>query len=101
MIGAITEQTTNTHYGWPIIVGLFVVAIIALCFVDMEAAKLEMLHIEIHQELIENMAQEANRRSQQQERRLSFLTETTTTNEKMPIIRMELSSDGGSDYGKS
>jgi hypothetical protein len=100
VIGAITEQTTNTHYGWPIIVGLFVVAIIALCFVDMEAAKLEMLHIEIHQELIESMAQEANRRSVQQDRRMSFLTETAS-NEKVPIIRMELSSDGGSEYRKS
>ncbi|KAI8344349.1 vacuole effluxer Atg22 like-domain-containing protein [Chlamydoabsidia padenii] len=91
MIGAVTEQTTNPYYGWPIIAGLFVIAIIALCFVDMEGAKLEMLHLEIHQELMDNMAAAA------EAQRHSF----NTTNEKIPIIRMELSSDGGSEAYKN
>ncbi|KAI8344348.1 autophagy-related protein 22-like protein [Chlamydoabsidia padenii] len=53
-IGAVTQQTSNAYYGWLIIAGLFIVAIFILYFVDMEAAKLEMLHMEIQEELAQN-----------------------------------------------
>ncbi|KAI8328055.1 autophagy-related protein 22-like protein [Chlamydoabsidia padenii] len=53
-IAAVTQQTSNAYYGWPVIAALFVVATILLCFVDMDAAKLEMLHLEIQRELAHN-----------------------------------------------
>lgn len=53
-IGAVTQQTSNAYYGWLIISALFIVAIFILYFVDMEAAKLEMLHMEIQQELAQS-----------------------------------------------
>ncbi|CAO3583918.1 unnamed protein product [Absidia cylindrospora] len=50
-IGAVTQQTANAYYGWLIIAFLFLAATVILYFVDVEAAKLEMLHMEIQQEL--------------------------------------------------
>lgn len=80
-IAAVTQQTENAYYGWPIIAALFVVATALLCFVDMDAAKLEMLHLDIQREL-ENTTSLRRRKS----------SENTSANseEDDEVIKMEL-----------
>ncbi|ORZ13232.1 autophagy-related protein 22-like protein [Absidia repens] len=95
VIGVVTQQTSAIYTGWPVIVALFVLAIVTLWFVDMEAAKLELLHMEIHQELIHNMAAAA---MDHQDRSSS---PSANENEKVPIIMMELSTEGGSEAGRN
>ncbi|KAI8086410.1 autophagy-related protein 22-like protein [Halteromyces radiatus] len=98
VIGAVTEKTANPYYGWLLIAILFVLATIILWYVDMEAAKLEMLHIEMHQELLDRMA--TNRISSPPPLTTTTTTEASTSVdgtdviEKVPIIKLELYSDG-------
>ncbi|KAI8069525.1 autophagy-related protein 22-like protein [Gongronella butleri] len=58
IIGAVTQGTANPYVGWPVIAGMFVIATVLLWFVDVDAAKMEMLHLDIQKELDENKAKE-------------------------------------------
>ncbi|KAI8084945.1 autophagy-related protein 22-like protein [Halteromyces radiatus] len=83
-IGAVTEQTSNAYFGWPIIAALFVVATVILWFVDMEAAKLEMLHMEIQQEMNQNIINTRNSTS-------------APVDEKISMVKMDLMEDSHID----
>lgn len=43
VIGAITQSTSNLWMGWPFVLGLFVLATIILCCIDVDKAKLELV----------------------------------------------------------
>lgn len=46
VIGAITQSTSNIWYGWPFVFGLFLVATIIICFIDVDQAKLDLIEYE-------------------------------------------------------
>ncbi|CAO3585772.1 unnamed protein product [Absidia cylindrospora] len=76
VIAAVTQKTANAYYGWPIIASLFVVAIIILYFIDMDAARLEMLHFEIQRELAQAHIHDIHR--------------IAAVDEKASVIKLEL-----------
>ncbi|KAI8639576.1 autophagy-related protein 22-like protein [Parasitella parasitica] len=46
VIGAITQSTANIWMGWPFVLGLFILATIIICFIDVDKAKLELVEYE-------------------------------------------------------
>ncbi|GAN01236.1 MFS general substrate transporter [Mucor ambiguus] len=46
VIGAITQSTSNIWKGWPFVLGLFILATVIICFIDVDKAKLELSEYE-------------------------------------------------------
>ncbi|ORX53652.1 MFS general substrate transporter [Hesseltinella vesiculosa] len=58
IIGAVIQSTSNPYFGWPVIAGMFVIASVLLWFVDVDAAKAELIHDNIQQELDQSKAKD-------------------------------------------
>ena len=46
VVGAISQSTSNVWMGWPFVLALFVVATIIVLFIDVDAAKQELVDYE-------------------------------------------------------